>query len=162
MKDLPDEIQADAEGLYYESKSAGLLQGRSNDWFDAAAVYAACRIHGHPRSRNEIAAATDVSTQQLGNAFDAMTHELDVSVPQYHPTDFITRYADQLRLSDDVTHEAEQLAHNWYDSGATGGRSPRIIAAACIYRASDMSQVDVAEFADTHPMSIRSCLDAVG
>src|SRR5207249_945869 len=70
----------------------GLVRGRSIEAIVAAAVYAACRIDGVPRTLDELQQVTGVRKKTIGKAYGALLRTLTLRVPPSRPSDYVSRF----------------------------------------------------------------------
>ncbi len=161
VESLGEEIRDHACALFQQAQDADLCQGRSLEGFAAAAVYAACRVAGVPRTRDELVETAKADHDELRAAFDAMNRELGLPVGPIDPAEYVPRFATQLGLDADVRRRAREYVEMAHEKGAVAGRNPSGVAAACLYAASedcdaDCTQVAAAAVADVTPVTLRN------
>ena len=114
----------------------GLVRGRSIEAIVAAAVYAACRIDGVPRTLDELQQVTGVRKKTIGKAYGALLRTLTLRVPPSRPTNYVSRFCSRLGLSNTVEAEAQKILKELEKIDSSMSLSPSGTAAAAIYLAS--------------------------
>lgn len=161
VESLGESIRDRACTLFREAQDADLCQGRSLEGFAAAAVYAACRIAGVPRTRDELTRTAKADRDELRTAFDAMNRELGLPVGPIDPAEFVPRFASKLDVGADVRRRAREYVERAHDRGLVAGRNPSGVAAACLYAAAEdrgagLTQREAADVADVTPVTLRN------
>ena len=77
---LPDDIKEAAALLYRKAVKAELIRGRIIESIVAAVIYAICRMHGIPRTLDEISKASAIEKKEIGRAYRFLKAELDLAV----------------------------------------------------------------------------------
>lgn len=157
---LPDSLVERACVIFRQAQRENLFKGRSIEGFAAAAVYAACRVEGFARTRDEIVEASRADQRELDSAYDALNRDLGLPIAPVDPRAFLPRFASTLDLESAVELEARRYANWLIEEGLAVGRKPGGIAGGCLYRAAcdreiDINQCDVAEVAGVSPVTIR-------
>lgn len=133
---LPLNVLETASIIYRKALKDRLIQGRSIKGITSAAVYAACRQCRVMRTLEEIAQASDIDKKEVGCSYRLLVKELNYYVPPFEPSQFITKYSDQLmmgRKTEEVVHKILNVAR---DINLTSGKEPGSFPAAAIYIAS--------------------------
>ena len=160
-----------AEAIYRRALEADLLPGRSIEGVATAALYAAARQAGTPRSLDEISAVSRVEKMELTRAYRYVVRELKLEIKPADPESYVPRYVSDLDLPDDVERRARELIEAARQEGVLSGKSPVGIAAAAVYAAAlltneKVTQSQVSEVADVSEVTIRNrykeLLDAEG
>jgi transcription initiation factor TFIIB len=99
----------------------------------AAVLYAACRIRKNSRTLDEIAIKARISKKMLGQWFRRLIKMIDLSIPLSTPLDFISRFSNELKLSEKVARRAIEILGNAKEEGITTGKTPTGLAAAALY-----------------------------
>ena len=168
---LPENVRQTASVIYRRALEEDLLPGRSIEGVATAALYAAARQAGTPRSLDEIAAVSRVEKMELTRTYRYIVRELKLEVKPADPESYVPRYASDLDLPDDVERRARELIEAARQSGVLSGKSPVGIAAAAVYAAAlltneKVTQSEVSEVADVSEVTIRNrykeLLDAEG
>src|SRR5439155_797555 len=77
---LPRPVKDEAGFICKKALEKGLVRGRSIEAIVAAAVYAACRIDGVPRTLDELQQVTGVRKKTIGKAYGALLRTLTLRV----------------------------------------------------------------------------------
>ncbi len=133
---LPRPVKDEAGFICKKALEKGLVRGRSIEGIVAAAVYAACRIDGVPRTLDELQQFTGVRKKTIGKAYGALLRTLTLRVPPSHPTDYVSRFCSKLGLSNAVQTEALRILKELEKVDSSMSLSPSGTAAAAIYLAS--------------------------
>ncbi len=133
---LPRPVKDEAGFICKKALEKGLVRGRSIEGIVAAAVYAACRIDGVPRTLDELQQVTGVRKKTIGKAYGALLRTLTLRVPPSHPTDYVSRFCSKLGLSNSVQTEALKILKELEKVDSSMSLSPAGTAAAAIYLAS--------------------------
>jgi len=133
---LPRSKREEVGFLCKRALEKGLLRGRSIEALVAAAVYAACRLGGVPRTLEEVAQATGVRKKQIAKVYGSLMRELHLRIPPAHPADYVNRFCSMLQLSPSVQAEALKIIKQIDDVDSSLSLSPIGTTAAAIYLAS--------------------------
>ncbi|MGM0606716.1 MAG: transcription initiation factor IIB [Halobacteriota archaeon] len=158
---LPKTVRETASVIYRRALTDDLLPGRSIEGVATAALYAAARQAGTPRSLDEIERVSRVDKMELTRTYRYVVRELKLEVQPADPESYVPRFASQLELSDEVERQARGLLRNAAKTGITSGKSPVGLAAAAVYAAALLSnekvtQSQVGEVADVSEVTIRN------
>jgi transcription initiation factor TFIIB len=82
---IPPPIKEKAAVVYRKALDKGLVRGRSIAAIAAAALYAACRGSGTPRTLREIAEASLVDKKDVARCYRLLLRELEVHMPIADP-----------------------------------------------------------------------------
>jgi transcription initiation factor TFIIB len=130
---LPKSVKETASVIYRNAIHKRLIRGRSIEAMIAAAAYAAARQRRVPRTLDEIARNSRVNKKELGRCYRLMIHELNLKIPLANPTDYIVRFAADLKLTGTTARRAIDLVNEAKQKGLTAGKDPTGLAAAAIY-----------------------------
>jgi len=119
--------------IYRQALEKELVRGRSVEAMAAAALYMACRMMKMPRPLDELAGYTKVPKEEVGRCYRLLLSELDVKVPASDPVLYISRIAEQLKLSGEVVKAAIEILRR--ARKAVIGARPVTAAAAAVYLA---------------------------
>ena len=158
---LPENVRETASVIYRRALEDDLLPGRSIEGVASAALYAAARQAGTPRSLDELERVSRVERMELTRTYRYLIRELGLEVRPADPESYVPRFASELDLSDEVERRARELLDNARDAGVISGKSPVGLAAAAIYAASlltneKVTQSEVGEVADISEVTIRN------
>jgi len=133
---LPRTVKDEAGFICKKALEKGLVRGRSIEGVVAAAVYAACRMQGVPRTLDELQQVTGIRKKVIGKAYGALLRSLVLRVPPSRPADYVSRFCSKLSLSQRVQAEALKILKELEKMDTSMSLSPVGTAAAAIYLAS--------------------------
>ena len=159
--ELPRNVREAAAMVYRRAVEKNLIRGRSIEGVTAAAVYAACRQCGVPRTLDEVAAASKVDRKEIGRTYRFIARELILKLMPTSPQDYTARFCSKLALSEDIKSKALEILQQAENKELTSGRGPTGVAAAAIYIASILcgerkTQREVADIAGVTEVTIRN------
>jgi len=158
---LPKNILETASVIYRKAVKEHLIRGRSIQGVTAAAIYVACRQCGLARTLEEIAQASSINKKEVGRSYRFLIKELDYFIPPLKPSQYITKFSNQLTMQGKVEEIAHKILLTARDLKLTSGRGPTGIAAAASYIASVLTgerktQREIAEIAQVTEVTIRN------
>jgi len=158
---LPKNIVETASVIYRKAVKEKLIRGRSIQGVTAAAIYLACRQCGLARTLDEIAMASNVNKKEVGRSYRFLVKELDCFTPPLKPSQYITKFSNQLTMQGKVEEIAHKILNTARELKLTSGRGPTGIAAAASYIASVLTgerktQREIAEIAQVTEVTIRN------
>jgi transcription initiation factor TFIIB len=158
---LPENVRETASVVYRRALDEDLLPGRSIEGVSTAALYAAARQAGTPRSLDEIANVSRVEKDEIARTYRYVVRELSLEIQPADPESYVPRFASDLDLSEEVERRARQLLQNAKEQGVHSGKSPVGLAAAAVYAASlltneKVTQSEVSEVANISEVTIRN------
>ena len=158
---LPKNIIETASVIYRKAVKERLIRGRSIQGVTAAAIYVACRQCGLARTLDEISQASTVNKKEVGRSYRFLIKELNYFVPPLKPSQYITKFANQLTMQGKVEEIAHKILATAKELKLTSGRGPTGIAAAASYIASVLTgerktQREIAEIAQVTEVTIRN------
>jgi transcription initiation factor TFIIB len=158
---LPKSILETASVIYRKAVKERLIRGRSIQGVTAAAIYLACRQCGLARTLEEIAQASSVNKKEVGRSYRFLIKELNYSIPPLKPSQYITKFSNQLTMQGKVEEIAHKILAVAKELKLTSGRGPTGIAAAASYIASVLTgerktQREIAEIAQVTEVTIRN------
>jgi transcription initiation factor TFIIB len=158
---LPKNILETASLIYRKAVKERLIRGRSIQGVTSAAIYLACRQCGVARTLEEIAQASNVSKKEVGRSYRFLIKELKYSIPPLKPSQYITKFSNQLTMQGKVEEIAHKILTAAKELKLTSGRGPTGIAAAASYIASVLTgerktQREIAEIAQVTEVTIRN------
>jgi transcription initiation factor TFIIB len=158
---LPKNILETASVIYRKAVKERLIRGRSIQGVTAAAIYLACRQCKLARTLEEIAQASSVNKKEVGRSYRFLVKELDYFVPPLKPSQYITKFSNQLTMQGKVEEIAHKILVSAKELKLTSGRGPTGIAAAASYIASVLTgerrtQREIAEIAQVTEVTIRN------
>ncbi|WP_435098840.1 transcription initiation factor IIB [Halorubrum sp. N11] len=158
---LPDNVRETASVIYRRALSENLLPGRSIEGVATAALYAAARQVGNPRSLDEFTAVSRVEKMELTRTYRYVIRELKLEIQPADPKSYVPRFVSRLDLSEETQRRARELLDSASEDGITSGKSPVGLAASAVYAAALLSnekvtQSEVSAVADISEVTIRN------
>ena len=158
---IPRSVNETAANIYRKAIEKRLIRGRSIEAMIGATAYAGARIRRVPRTLDEIARHSRISKKELGRCYRLIVRELDIKIPLANPTDYIVRFAAELRLSGNTSRKAVELLNRAKEHNLTAGKDPTGLAAASIYIAGitegeRRTQREIAETATVTEVTVRN------
>jgi len=158
---LPRNILETASVIYRKAVKERLIRGRSIQGVTAAAIYLSCRQCKLARTLEEIAQASNVNKKEVGRSYRFLIKELDYFIPPVKPSQYITKFSNQLTMQGKVEEIAHKILAVAKELRLTSGRGPTGIAAAASYIASVLTgerktQREIAEIAQVTEVTIRN------
>jgi len=158
---LPENVRETASVIYRRALDEDLLPGRSIEGVSTAALYAAARQAGTPRSLDEFARVSRVDRMELTRAYRYVVRELSLEIQPADPESYVPRFASDLGLSDETERRARDLLRAAKGTDVPSGKSPVGLAAAAVYAASlltneAVTQSEVGEVANISEVTIRN------
>lgn len=158
---LPKSVKETSSVIYRLAIKQRLIRGRSIEAMIAASAYAAARQRRVPRTLDEIARHSRISKKELGRCYRLMLQELKLKIPLASPTDYITRFASDLKLTGATARRAIDLVGKAKQAGLTAGKDPTGLAAAALYisgivEGERRTQREIAEAATVTEVTVRN------
>ena len=142
---LPNSIEKEAARIYRECAEKGVTRARANDSIIAATVFLASKMHGMPKTLNEVAEASKLNKFDIARTYKLVVRKLGIKIVQSNPVDFIARFASDLRLDAQTQTKAVKLLETIQKNGYDSGKSPTSLAATTLYIASMMTKTRVTQ-----------------
>ncbi len=158
---IPPPIKEKAAVTYRKALDKGLVRGRSIAAIAAAALYAACRGSGTPRTLREIAEASLVDKKDVARCYRLLLRELEVHMPIADPLTYVSKIAERTGISGKTQGIAIQILREAKKKRAAAGKDPMGLAAAALYIAclqnnEKKTQKDIAEAAGVTEVTVRN------
>ncbi|MCK4474915.1 transcription initiation factor IIB [Candidatus Bathyarchaeota archaeon] len=158
---IPSPIKEKAAVIYRKALDKGLVRGRSIAAIAAAALYAACRERGTPRTLREIAESSLVDKKDVARCYRLLLRELDIQMPLADPLTYISKIAERTGISGRTQGIAIKILREAKKKRASAGKDPMGLAAAALYIACLQSsekktQKDIAEAAGVTEVTVRN------
>jgi transcription initiation factor TFIIB len=158
---VPQSVREVASVIYRRALNEDLIRGRSIEGVSTAALYAACRKEGIPRSLEEISEVSRVERKEIGRTYRYISQELGLEMRPVDPQKYVPRFSSELGLGEEVQSKANEIIETTADQGLLSGKSPTGYAAAAIYAASLLcnekkTQREVADVAQVTEVTIRN------
>jgi transcription initiation factor TFIIB len=158
---LPEDVRETASVIYRRALDEDLLPGRSIEGVSTAALYAAARQTGTPRSIDEVATVSRIDEMEFKRTYRYIVRELNLEIQPADPEQYVGRFASELGISDEAEHRARELLQNAKEQSIHSGKSPVGLAAAAVYAApllcnESVTQSEVSEVTDISEVTIRN------
>ena len=158
---IPSPIKEKAAVIYRKALDKGLVRGRSIAAIAAAALYAACRGTGTPRTLREVSEASLVEKKDVARCYRLLLRELDVQMPIADPLTYVSKIAENTGISGKTQGLAIQILREAKKNRASAGKDPMGLAAAALYIAclqndEKKTQKDIAEAAGVTEVTVRN------
>jgi transcription initiation factor TFIIB len=158
---IPRTIKEKAAVIYRKALDKGLVRGRSITAIAAAALYAACRRSGTPRTLREIAEASLVDRKDVARCYRLLLRELDVHIPVADPLTYVSKIAEKNGISGKAQGAAIAILREARRKRAAAGKDPMGLAAAalyiaCLQNSEKKTQKDIAEAAGVTEVTVRN------
>lgn len=154
-------IKERAALIYRKALDKGLVRGRSINAIVAAALYAACRGNGTPRTLREITEASLADKKDVARCYRLLLQELDVHPQVADSLTYVSKIAEKNDISGKTQGEAIAILRKAKLRRFAAGKDPIGLAAAALYIAcfqnnEDRTQKDIAEAAGVTEVTIRN------
>jgi len=155
-------LKEDAARMYRKLIAGRLWRSRSIDATAAAAVYAACRHRGSPRSIEEIAEHSRENKKKISAHYRMLVTKLKLRMPISSPAMYVPRFISELNLPREVQYTTMEILEKAREvRGLVTGRDPRGLAAAAIYIAAiindcRVTQRDISRVSGVTEVTIRN------
>lgn len=158
---IPGPVKEKAAVVYRKALEKGLVRGRSIAAIAAAALHAACRNTGTPRTLREIAEASLVDKKDVARCYRLLLRELDIQMPIADPLTYVSKIAEQTGISGKTQGYAIKILRQARRKRAASGKDPMGLAAAALYIAclqnnEKKTQKDIAEAAGVTEVTVRN------
>jgi transcription initiation factor TFIIB len=112
--------------------------GRSIDTLLSASIFCALRVHGIPRTIEEITKVAQIPKKKVIKSYRLILMEvlptLNLKVQHFGPIRYVDKFNDELKLSMQSRNTAVKIIESAQESGFnSAGKDPKGIAAAAIY-----------------------------
>ncbi len=154
-------IKEKAAVIYRKALDKALVRGRSINSIVAAALYAACRKSGTPRTLREIAEASLVDKKDVARCYRLLLQELDFHMPTADPLTYVSKIAEENGVSGKTQGAAIAILREARRKRVAAGKDPMGMAAAALYIAclqhnEKITQKDIAEAAGVTEVTVRN------
>lgn len=168
---LNDQVEETAGVLYRRCLDEDMITGRSIEAMATACLYAAARQCNVPRSLDEIYPVSRIDTDnrngngqsEIDRAYRYIAKELGLEMEPVDPRQYLNRFINKLDIEKEqaIRQSAEELLDAAEAANIHSGKSPTGLAAAAIYAGAlleneKLTQVEVAEVAETTEVTIRN------
>jgi transcription initiation factor TFIIB len=158
---LSPQIKEKAAVIYRRALDKSLVRGRSINAIAAAALYAACRTSGTPRTLREIAEASLVNKKDVARCYRLILQELEVHMPIADPLTYVSKIAGKNGISGKTQGAAIAILREARRERVVAGKDPMGLAAAalyiaCLQNSEKITQKDIAEASGVTEVTVRN------
>ncbi len=158
---VPSSVKEKAAVVYRKALDKGLVRGRSIAAIAAAALYAACRTSGTPRTLREISEASLVDKKDVARCYRLLLRELNIQMPIADPLTYVSKIAERTGISGKTQGLAIGILREARRKRAAAGKDPMGLAAAALYIAclknnEKKTQKEIAEAAGVTEVTVRN------
>ncbi len=159
---IPYAVKERAASLYRALLDKNLVRGRSIDHMSTAALYAACRLSGNPRTLKEFTqCAIHASKKDLARSYRVIVNELNVKMPVWNPITCIAKIATKVGISMQSQQRAAAILTQLQGNPVLRAKDPSGLAGAalyvaCILEGEKATQRDIAAASGMTEVSIRN------
>ena len=162
---IPDAVAEDALRIYTQTVKKKLTMGRSIDTLLSASIFAALRVHGIPRTAEEISKVAQIPKKKVIKSYRLILMEvlpkLNMKVQHFSADRYVDKFNEELKLSMKCRNIAVKLIERAKESGFnSAGKDPKGIAAAAIYIGSKIchenrTQKEISQLARVTEVTLR-------
>ena len=157
---LPESVIEHTAYLFRKIAGKKILAGRSTSSTLCATVYIACRLTSTPRTLQDVADAGNIKKKNLQRIYRFLAKELDIHPQTYNPSEFVTRIAKAVNISEKTERLAFKILKIAEKNGISTSKNPVAMAATAIHLASSMnkektSQLKISEASGISAVTIR-------
>jgi len=158
---MPSAVKERAAVIYRKALEKGLVRGRSIAAIAAAALYAACRATGTPKTLREIAMASLVDKKDVARCYRLLLRALDIKMPIADPLIYVPKIAEKAEISAKTQRLAVEIIEMAKRKRVVAGKDPLGVAAAALYIACILNdekktQKEIAQSANVTEVTIRN------
>ncbi len=161
---IPETVAEDALRIYTQTVKKKLTMGRSIDTLLSASIFCALRVHGIPRTVEEITSIAQIPKKKVIKSYRLILYEvlpnLNLKVQHFTPDRYVDKFIDELKLSMQCRNIAVKLIEKAKEKFNFAGKDPKGIAAAAIYIASKIcnenrTQKEISNLAKVTEVTLR-------
>jgi transcription initiation factor TFIIB len=154
-------IKEKAAVIYRKALDKTLVRGRSINAIAAAALYAACRKSGSPKTLSEISEASLVNKKDVARCYRLLLQKLDFHMPISDPLTYVSKIAEKNGVSGKTQGTAIAILREAKQKRFSAGKDPIGMAAAALYIAclqnnEKVTQKDIAEASGVTEVTVRN------
>ena len=154
-------IKEKAAVIYRKALDKTLVRGRSINAIAAAALYAACRKSGSPKTLSEISEASLVNKKDVARCYRLLLQKLDFHMPISDPLTYVSKIAEKNGVSGKTQGTAIAILRDAKQKRFSAGKDPIGMAAAALYIAclqnnEKITQKDIAEASGVTEVTVRN------
>ena len=157
---LPESVIEESAYLFRKVAARKILAGRSTAAMLSATIYVTCRITDTPRTLQDIADAANIKKKVLQRTYRFLAKEMDLAPESYTPSEFVTRIAKGLNLSEKTQRLTFKILDLCSKKHVSTSKNPMAMAAAAIHLASTInaervSQLKISKISGISAVTIR-------
>lgn len=130
---IPPVIKEKGAAVYRKMLEKDLLRGREIASMSAAALYAACRLSGNPRTLKEFAQCSQTKKKDLGRCYRLIVNSLEIKMPVSSPVTCIAKIATKVGISMQSQQHAAAILTQLQGTDVLRAKDPTGLAAATLY-----------------------------
>jgi transcription initiation factor TFIIB len=147
--------------IYRKALEKGLVRGRSINSVTSAALYAACRETGTPRTLRDIAEASLVDKKDVARCYRLLLQELHFTMPIADSLTYVSKIAEKNGISGSTQGAAISILAEARRKRFAAGKDPMGLAAAALYIAclqhnEKITQKDIADASGVTEVTVRN------
>jgi transcription initiation factor TFIIB len=147
--------------IYRKALDKGLVRGRSINSVTSAALYAACRETGTPRTLRDIAEASLVDKKDVARCYRLLLQELHFTMPIADSLTYVSKIAEKNGISGRTQGAAIAILAEARRKRFAAGKDPMGMAAAALYIAclqhnEKITQKDIADASGVTEVTVRN------
>ena len=157
---LPESVIEESAYLFRKIAARKILAERSTAAMLSATIYATCRITDTPRTLQDISDAGNIKKKVLQRTYRFLAKEMDLSPEAYTPSEFVTRIAKGLSISEKTQRLTFKILDLCAKKQVSTSKNPMAMAAAAIHLASTIntekvSQLKISKISGISAVTIR-------
>jgi len=158
---LSPSLREKAALIYRKALDKGLVRGRSINSVTSAALYAACRETGTPRTLRDIAEASLVDKKDVARCYRLLLQELHFSMPIADSLTYVSKIAEKNGISGRTQGTAIAILAEARRKRFAAGKDPMGMAAAalyiaCLQHSEKITQKDIADASGVTEVTVRN------
>lgn len=158
---IPASVKEKAALVYRKALEKGLVRGRSISAIAAAALYAACRFSGTPRTLKEVADSSLARKKDVARCYRLLLRELEMKMPISEPVNYVSKIASKVGITEKTQRRAMSLLQKADKLKIDAGKDPMGLAAAALYIACVLeeerkTQKEIADAAGVTEVTVRN------
>jgi transcription initiation factor TFIIB len=158
---IPSSVKEKAALVYRKSLDKGLVRGRSISAIAAAALYAACRSTGTPRTLKEVSDASLARKKDVARCYRLLLRELDIHMPISEPVNYTSKIGSKVGITEKTQRRAMGILQKADVLKIDAGKDPMGLAAAalyiaCVLEGEKKTQKEIADAAGVTEVTVRN------
>lgn len=158
---IPEQVKERAAIIYRKALNNSIIKTRPISGMVAAALYAACRTNGIPRTLKEFASVCIIKKKTLSRYYKFLIRGLNIKMPVEDPIRYISKIATKIKIPEKTQIIAIKILKKAKKRGVATGKNPISLAATAIYIAClldrcDRTQKEIAEVAKVTTVTVRN------